>query len=55
MKAGVRTDGVGIEAAAALGDDGVEVLQGGEVPVSDWLVDQRPQPLRGLKLRAIRG
>ena len=42
MEVGVRLDGGGVEATAALGNDGIEIIQSGEVPIDDWLVDQRP-------------
>jgi hypothetical protein len=41
----VRLDGGGLEPAAALGDDGLEVGERGEVPVDDGLVDQGPEML----------
>ena len=52
MEVGVRLDQGGVEPTTALGDHGVE---GGEVPVGDRLVDQGPQALGGLQLRAVRG
>jgi hypothetical protein len=48
VETGVRAYGVGIEAAAALGDHSVEVSKGREVLIGDWLVHERPQPLSGL-------
>ena len=45
MEAGVRLDGGSVEATAALGNDGIKVVQSGEVPVDDWLVHERPQSL----------
>ena len=55
MEVGVRLDDGRVQATTALGNDGVEIIRSGEVPVDDWLVDQGPQPLGRLKLRAIRG
>ena len=49
----MRLDGLRSEAAAALGDDGLEVGKGGEVPVGDRLVDQGPEMLGRLQLRAV--
>src|SRR3712207_7883681 len=49
-----RSDGGGVEAAAALGDDGVEVVERGEVLVGDRLIHRRPQPLGGLEFGAVR-
>ena len=51
----MRLDGLRIEAAAALGDDGLEVGKGGEVPVGDRLVDQGPEMLGRLRFRAVGG
>ncbi len=51
----MRPDGGGIEAAAALGDNGVEVVERGEVLVGDRLVHQRPEPLGGLEFGAYGG
>ena len=48
----MRFEGGGVEAVAALGDDSFEVGEGGEVPVGDGLVDQGPQTLGRLQLRA---
>jgi hypothetical protein len=53
MEVGVRLDGLRIEAAAALGDDGLEVGEGSEVPIGDGLVDQGPEMLGRLQLRAV--
>ncbi len=50
MEAGVRAYGGRVEAAAALGAGGVEVIEGCEVPVDDRLVHQRPESLGGLEL-----
>src|ERR687886_1852132 len=50
METGVWLDYGGIAPTAALGDHGVEVAQGGEVPVGNWFIDQRPAPLGGLEL-----
>ncbi len=54
MEGGVRPDAGGVEALAALGDDGIEVGERGEMPVGDRLVHQRPEALGGLELRAVR-
>jgi hypothetical protein len=43
VEVGVWLEGGGLEPAAALGDDGLEVGEGCEVPVDDGLVDQRPE------------
>src|SRR5215207_8272680 len=53
VEVGVRLDGLRMEAAAALGDDGLEVGKGGEVPVGDRLVDQGPEMLGRLRFRAV--
>jgi hypothetical protein len=45
MKVGVRLEGGGIELAAARGDDGAEFVERGDMPVDDWLIDQRPEML----------
>src|SRR3712207_6769585 len=49
VEIGVRLDGLRIEPSAALGDDGLEVGEAGEVPVDDGLddglVDQGPEVL----------
>ena len=42
-----------METTAALGDDGVELGERGEVPIDDGLVDQRPEALGGLQLRTV--
>jgi hypothetical protein len=41
------------ECAAAVGEDGVEVLQGGEVAVGDRLVEEGPEPRGQLQLGAV--
>ncbi len=48
MKVGVRSDGGRVEATAALGDNSVEIIKGGEVLVRDRLVHEWPEPLGGL-------
>jgi len=48
----VRLNGLCIGAAAALGDDGLKVGKGGEVPVGDRLVDQGSEMLGRLRFRA---
>src|SRR3712207_2487188 len=54
MEIGVRPDGGRVESSAALGDDGFEVGEGGEVPIGDGLVDQGPEMLGRLQFRTIR-
>jgi hypothetical protein len=49
----VRLDGIGTQATAAPGDDGVDRIQRGEVPVGDRLVDQRPEAFGRLQFRAV--
>ena len=43
------------ENATARGDDVLEIGQGLEVPVGEWLIQDRPQVFCGLKLRRIPG
>src|ERR687893_549655 len=45
VEVGVRPDGLRIEPSAALGDDGLEVGERGEVPIDGGLVDQGPEVL----------
>ena len=49
----MRPDGGGVEAAAALGDGGVELGERGEMPIDDRLIHQRPEALGGLQLGAV--
>ncbi len=49
----MRLDGLRIEPSAALGDDGLEVGEGGEVPIDDGFVDQGPEMLSRLQLRTV--
>ena len=53
MEIGVWLEDGGLEPAAALGDDGLEVGEGGEVPVDNGFVHQRPEVLGRLQLRAV--
>src|SRR5215218_9136134 len=46
---------IAIENTTALGDDVLERGQGLEVPVGEWLIQDRPQVFCGLKLRRIPG
>src|SRR3954451_7299056 len=46
---------IAIENTTALGDDLLEIGQGLEVPVGEWLIQDRPQVFCGLKLRRIPG
>ena len=55
MEVGVRLDHGGVEPTAALGDHGVEVIEGGEVPVGDRFVHQGPEALGGLELGTVWG
>ncbi len=50
MEVGVRSDGGGVEAAAALCDGGVELGEAGEVPVGERLVDEPLEAFGGLQL-----
>src|SRR5688572_9478720 len=43
MEVGVRLESGGIEPAAALGDDGAELVQRGDMPIDDRLIHQRPE------------
>ena len=43
MEVGVRLESGGIEPAAALGDDGGELVQRGDMPIDDRLIHQRPE------------
>ena len=49
MEVGVRLKGGGIELATALGDDGAEFVEGGEMPIDDGLIHQRPEMLGRLE------
>lgn len=42
-----------VKHAAALRDDGIQILDRVEVSVHQWLVDERPKVLGGLQLRAV--
>ena len=55
MEAGLASDEVAVvvEGDASLGDDGVEVGEGVEVPVDDGFVDVDPEGLGGLQLRGV--
>ena len=53
MEVGVRLEGGGIELATALGDDGAEVVERGDMPIGDRLIHQRPEMLGGLEFRRI--
>ena len=53
MEVGVRLEDGGLEPSAAFGDDGLELGERGEVPVDDRLVDQGPEMLGRLQLRAV--
>src|SRR3954447_22026417 len=46
---------IAIENTTALGDDLLEIGQGREVPVGEWLIQDGPQVFCGLKLRRIPG
>src|SRR4051812_11111457 len=46
---------IAIENTTALGDDVLEIGQGLEVPVGEWLIQDGPQVVCGLKLRRIPG
>ena len=39
--------------AASVGDDGIEIVDGVEVGVGERFIDERPQVLGGLELRAV--
>jgi len=51
MEVGVRLEDGSIEPAAALGDEGAQFVQRGDMPIDDRLVHQRPEPLGGLEFR----
>src|SRR5215204_2534182 len=53
MEVGVRLESGGIEPAAALGDDGGELVQRGDMPIGDRLIHQRPETFGGLELRPV--
>src|SRR3712207_5955917 len=53
MEIRVWPDGAGVEPSAALGDDGLEIGEGGEVPIDDGLVDLRPEMLGRLQFRTV--
>src|ERR687897_587200 len=53
MEVGVRLESGGIEPAAALGDDGAEFVQRGDMPIDDRLIHQRPEAFGGLELRTV--
>ena len=53
MEVGVRLEGSGIELATALGDDGAEFVERGEVPIDDWLIHQGPEVLGRLEFGGI--
>src|SRR3954467_7238737 len=55
MEVGVRLEGRGIELATARGDDGVEFVERGDMPVDDRLVHQGPEMLGGLEFGRIGG
>src|SRR5215211_19740 len=55
MEVGVRLESGGIEPAAALGDDGGELVQRGDMPIDDRLIHQRPETFGGLELRTVGG
>jgi len=55
VEAGVRAYSGSVELAAALGDNGIEIIESCEVLIDDRLVHKWPEPLGGLELRAIRG
>src|SRR4051794_14861184 len=46
---------IAIENATALGHDVLEIGQGLEVPVGEWLIQDRPEVLGGLKLGRVWG
>src|SRR3954470_347174 len=46
---------IAIENTTALGDDVLEIGQGLEVPVGEWLIQDGPQVFCGLKLGRVRG
>jgi hypothetical protein len=46
-------DDLGIESVAALGDDGVQILQCFEILIGEGFIEQRPQMLGGLELGTI--
>src|SRR5436190_13545992 len=56
MEAGVSLDDlwVRLEPAAPFGLHLFQLLQGGEDPIGQWLVGERPEPLSRLYLRRIR-
>jgi hypothetical protein len=41
------------EVAAALGDGGIEIVDGLEVRVGEWFIDERPEMVGGLPLRGV--
>jgi hypothetical protein len=49
MEVGVRSEDGGIELATARGDGGAEVVERGEMPIDDRLIQQRPEMLGGLE------
>ncbi len=46
---------IAIENEAALGDGSLEIGEGVEGPIGEWLVENRPEVLSGLKLGRVRG
>jgi hypothetical protein len=50
MEVGMGLEGVGIELLTARGDDGAEVVERGDMPIDNGLVQQWPEMFRGLKL-----
>jgi len=55
MEIGAAFDGLAFlgERDASLGDDFVELINGGDMLVDDGLVDERPQRLRRLQFRRV--
>ena len=53
MEVGVRLEGGGVELATALGDDGGEFVERGDVPIDDGLIHQGPEMLGRLEFGRI--
>jgi hypothetical protein len=53
MEIGVRLEGRGIGLATARGDDGVEFVERGDMPIDDRLIHQGPEMLGGLEFGRI--
>jgi hypothetical protein len=55
MEIGVSRDDFFVvrQIAASVGEDGIEIVDGVEVGVGERFIDERPQVLGGLELRAV--